>query len=190
MSTSQDVFLGPNPPQFEALTADAQLVTLQIGGNDIGFGQIVDECTTASPFGQPCRNRYAPNWPAGPDELAARIDAAAPKVAAVLQELRVRAPQARVLVDLGRGARMVVVQHRQVRGLGRLFVGSTATATAAHADCPVISVTHDWKAGDAPGEVVVGVHEGGEPREVLEAGFSWAAATDASFDSASKVRCA
>lgn len=83
----------------------------------------------------------------------------------------------RVLVDLSRGARMVVVQHRGVRGLGRLFVGSTATVTAAHAECPVISVTHDWQPGDAPGEVVAGVHEGGEPREVLEAGFSWAAAT-------------
>ena len=85
----------------------------------------------------------------------------------------------RVLVDLSREARMVVVQHRQVHGLGRLFVGSTATVAAAHAECPVISVTHDWRSSDALGEVVVGVHEGGEPPQVLEAGFSWAAATGA-----------
>lgn len=81
----------------------------------------------------------------------------------------------RVLVDLSRGARMVVVQHRGLHGLGRLFVGSTANVAAAHAECPVISVTHEWRSGDAPGEVVVGVHEGGEPRAVLEAGFTWAA---------------
>ncbi len=85
----------------------------------------------------------------------------------------------RVLVDLSREARMVVVQHRQVHGLGRFFVGSTATAAAAHAECPVISVTHDWQPAETPGEVVAGVHEGGEPQEVLEAGFAWAAATGA-----------
>jgi lysophospholipase L1-like esterase len=98
MWSPQDVFLGPNPPQLDALAKDTRMVTLQIGGNDIGFGEIVDACTTASPFGHPCIDRYAPNWPAGPDVLAARIAAAAPRVAAVLQEIHVRAKQARVLV--------------------------------------------------------------------------------------------
>jgi lysophospholipase L1-like esterase len=98
MTRPQDVFLGPNPRQFNALTADTRLVTLQIGGNDIGFSEIVEECTTPSPFGQPCRDRYAPNWPAGPDELADRIAATAPKVAAVLREIHALAPHARVLV--------------------------------------------------------------------------------------------
>src|SRR5215208_1351416 len=94
----QDVYLGPNPPQLDALTNDVRTVTLQIGGNDIGFGEIVDACTTASPFGHPCRDRYAPNWPDGPDVLADRIAATAPKVAAVLQGIHARSPQARVLV--------------------------------------------------------------------------------------------
>jgi lysophospholipase L1-like esterase len=94
----QDVFLGPNPPQLDALSNDARRVTLQFGGNDIGFGEIVDACTTASPFGHPCRDRYAPNWPDGPDVLADRIAATAPKIAAVIQAVRSRAPRARVLV--------------------------------------------------------------------------------------------
>jgi lysophospholipase L1-like esterase len=98
MSSAQDVLLGPNPPQLDALGSDTRLVTLQIGGNDIGFGQIADACTTASPFGHPCRDRYAPNWPDGPDELADRIDATAPKVAAVLQAIHARSPEARVFV--------------------------------------------------------------------------------------------
>jgi lysophospholipase L1-like esterase len=96
MDNPQDVFLGPNPPQLDALVDDTRMVTLQIGGNDIGFGGIVDACTTASPFGHPCRDRYAPNWPGGPDELAARIVAAAPKVAAVIQAIHARAADARV----------------------------------------------------------------------------------------------
>jgi len=98
MWSAQDVLWGPNPPQLDALTSDTRTVTLQIGGNDIGFGEIVDACTTASPFGHPCRDRYAPSWPDGPDVLAARIAAAAPKVAAVLQAIHDRSPQARVLV--------------------------------------------------------------------------------------------
>jgi lysophospholipase L1-like esterase len=94
----QNVFLGPNPPQIDAVTKDAKLVSVQFGGNDIGFGEIVDRCTTASPDGHPCIDRYAPQWPDGYDELAHRIALAAPKVAAVLQAIHTRAPRARVLV--------------------------------------------------------------------------------------------
>lgn len=85
----------------------------------------------------------------------------------------------RVLVELGRDARMIVVQHRPSHGLGRLFVGSTAHGAAAHADCPLVSVPTDWEPGPTPGEVVVGVHEGGVPRQVLSTAFAWAAATGA-----------
>jgi lysophospholipase L1-like esterase len=98
MSTAQNVFLGPNPPQLGALGADTEIVTLQIGGNDIGFGEIADACTTASPFGHPCRDLYAPGWPDGDDVLADRIGATAPKVAGVLRAIHERAPAARVLV--------------------------------------------------------------------------------------------
>lgn len=84
-----------------------------------------------------------------------------------------------VLVELSRGARMIVVQHRDPHWLGRLFVGSTASGVAAHSDCPVVSVPAGWEPGQAPGEVVVGVHEGGAPRQVLEAAFDWAATVGA-----------
>ena len=93
--------------------------------------------------------------------------------------LAVTGTPARVLVDLSRGARMVVVQHHRTHGLRRLFVGSTARDAAAHAYCPVVSVNAEWQPVDPPGEVVVGVDEGGVPREVLESGFAWAAATGA-----------
>jgi lysophospholipase L1-like esterase len=35
MTQTQNVSPGPNPPQFDSLSADNVLVTLQIGGNDI-----------------------------------------------------------------------------------------------------------------------------------------------------------
>jgi hypothetical protein len=95
MTAPQNVTPGPNPPQFNALTADTQIVTLQIGGNDIGFTSIIQNCATANPFAHPCRDRYVVN---GHDTLADKVDATAPKVAAVLQGIHTRSPQARVFV--------------------------------------------------------------------------------------------
>ena len=95
MTAPQNVTPGPNPPQFNALTADTQIVTLQIGGNDIGFTSIIQNCATANPFAHPCRDRYVVNRH---DTLADKIDATAPKVAAVLQGIHTRSPQARVFV--------------------------------------------------------------------------------------------
>jgi lysophospholipase L1-like esterase len=95
MTAPQDVTLGPNPPQFNALTTDTQVVTLQIGGNDIGFTSILQNCATANPFAHPCRDRYVVD---GRDTLADKIAATAPKVAAVLQGIHARSPGARVFV--------------------------------------------------------------------------------------------
>jgi lysophospholipase L1-like esterase len=96
MTAAQDVTPGPaNPPQFNALTADTQIVTLQIGGNDIGFTSILQNCATANPFAHPCRDKYVVN---GRDTLADKIAATAPKIAAVLQGIHARSPSARVFV--------------------------------------------------------------------------------------------
>jgi lysophospholipase L1-like esterase len=96
MTASQDVTPGPaNPPQLNALTNDTQIVTLQIGGNDIGFTSILENCATANPFAHPCRDKYVVN---GHDTLADRIAATAPKVAAVIQGIHSRSPNARVFV--------------------------------------------------------------------------------------------
>ena len=48
MTHAQSVPLGTNPPQDNALSASTTLVTLQIGGNDIGFSDIIIHCTTLS----------------------------------------------------------------------------------------------------------------------------------------------
>ena len=95
MTAPQDVTPGQNPPQFNALTTDTQIVTLQIGGNDIGFTSILENCATANPFAHPCRHKYVVN---GHDTLADKIAATAPKVATVLQGIHARSPGARVFV--------------------------------------------------------------------------------------------
>ena len=86
---------GQNPPQFSALDASTDLVTIGIGGNDIGFVDIAVTCAALLPIGTPCQKRYVVN---GQDLLRQRIDAAAPKIAAVLQGIHERAPNARVFL--------------------------------------------------------------------------------------------
>jgi hypothetical protein len=96
MENPQNVFPdGPNPPQFDRLSKRTRIVTLQIGGNDIGFSSIAEDCTSDSPEGTPCQDRYVVN---GRDEISERIQATAPLVAAVLQGIEARSPKARVLV--------------------------------------------------------------------------------------------
>jgi lysophospholipase L1-like esterase len=86
---------GPNPPQFNSLTKKTNVVTIQIGGNDIGFSSIARDCTSTSPEGTPCQDRYVHD---GRDEISERIQATAPLVAAVLQGIHARSPKARVLL--------------------------------------------------------------------------------------------
>ncbi|MFG3496780.1 SGNH/GDSL hydrolase family protein [Streptomyces sp. NPDC047886] len=86
------------PPQLDALNADTDLVTLTMGGNDIGFAGIILRCVTlglTSPFGSPCKKSYT--W-TGRDELAATIDRTAPKIADAIGDIRARAPHAKILV--------------------------------------------------------------------------------------------
>jgi hypothetical protein len=94
MTTPQSTYAGTNPPQLDSIAADTQIVSLQIGGNDIGFTEILSECQTANPFGRPCQDKYVRN---GQDELRNRIAATAPKVAAVLAGIKART-SARILI--------------------------------------------------------------------------------------------
>lgn len=93
--------LGPRdaiPPQIEALTADTRLVTITIGGNDIGYVARLGSASCAglareTGSAEPCRP--LPPAPAEADyaELQTRM-------ASVAAEVRRRSPQARlVFVD-------------------------------------------------------------------------------------------
>ena len=89
---------GTNGPQLDAVNRDTDLVTVQIGGNDIGFSSIIGTCAKlapTNPVGAPCRQYYASS---GYDQLAVNILKTAPKVDAVLRAVHDRSPHARVLV--------------------------------------------------------------------------------------------
>ncbi|MEV6589432.1 SGNH/GDSL hydrolase family protein [Streptomyces acidicola] len=101
---------GVNPAQLSAVSSNTRLVTLGIGGNDIGFVSLVTTCVKAGVRYQRyqmengavsradddlCRARYVS---AGTDEVATRITAAGRRLSAVLRAIGQRAPKARVYV--------------------------------------------------------------------------------------------
>ena len=96
MTQPQGVSPGPNPPQFNSLTTDTSMVTLTIGGNDIGFSSIAQDCFVTQPSsGSPCKDKYTAG---GQDEVSRRIAETAPKVAGVLRGIASRSPLARTYV--------------------------------------------------------------------------------------------
>ena len=99
MTGPQPVNLGTNSPQFDALDAGARLVTIGIGGNDVELVDAALKCLQLgllAPTGTACRSHFA--YAGGGDALADKIVAAAPKIAATLQGIHARSPQARVLI--------------------------------------------------------------------------------------------
>lgn len=165
MTKPESVPLGTNPPQDNALSSTTTLVTLQIGGNDINFSNIVINCTTLSltdPFGAPCKKHYTSG---GTDRLKEAIAATAPKVAADLQGIHADAPNARVLLvgypailpNSGDGCwPLVPIAYGDVpylRGVEQELNAMLATVAAAnnatYVDTYTASIGHD--ACQAPG---------------------------------------
>jgi lysophospholipase L1-like esterase len=86
---------GTNPPQLDAVTPDTTLVTVGIGGNDVGFIGLVQQCATTDRTASPCRVRLTAG---GRDQLAERVSATAPGIADVLTRIHAKAPRARIVV--------------------------------------------------------------------------------------------
>jgi lysophospholipase L1-like esterase len=98
MTTAQRTNLGTNAAQLGALAPDDSLVLLTLGGDDLGFTNVLDKCMELSftdPWGSPCQAHYTQG---GTDQLAAAVRAEAPRMAAVLAAIAARAPRARIVL--------------------------------------------------------------------------------------------
>jgi lysophospholipase L1-like esterase len=88
------------PPQFAALTADTSLVTLGMGGNDLGlFTTLIRTCGKLSlddPGGSPCRDVMRSG--AGGDLLVEKVARIGTRVSASLQAIHRGSPNARVVL--------------------------------------------------------------------------------------------
>jgi len=198
MTKPESVPLGTNPPQDNGLSSSTTLVTLQIGGNDINFINIVIKCAELSvtnPFGAPCKQHYTKG---GTDRLKEAVNATAPKVAADLQGIHADAPNARVLVvgypailpNSGDGCWPVVPfaygDVPYLRGveleLNAMLAGVAAANNATFVDTYTASIGHDtcqapgvkWVEGLVPTSPAAPFHpnalgEKGMARQVLAA---------------------
>jgi lysophospholipase L1-like esterase len=138
MTTSQNVSPGGiNPPQFDFLTPSTDLVTVGIGGNDVGLVGEAESCLNLLPdpvpglpegLGGSCQAAFTAG---GVDQIDQDIRDTAPKIATVLAEIHQRAPHARILLvnyldavpTDGKGCWPVVpVQNEDMAYLGRKFV--------------------------------------------------------------------
>lgn len=149
----------PAPAQFDVLGPETRLVTLGIGGNDIGFGEIMTTCVLRSAdktSPTPCKNAFTKD---GQDVLKQRIDATGPKIDAALKTIRDKAPQARVLVvgypailpESGDGcpAQLPVAVgdldylRGVVRDLNGMISARAAAANATYVDTYTPGIGHD-----------------------------------------------
>lgn len=194
MFEPQNVDPGPaNPPQLDALDRQTKIVTLGIGGNDIGFSEIVRTCTTALPGSGGCRAVYVDG---NRDELSVRIANTAPRIANVLAGIEEKAPRAEVFVvgyptilpAVGTGCYPLVpilpedvpYLREKVQELNRMLRTQAHAAGATYIDIATPSVGHDvcqpptekWVEGLVPTAPAAPVH----PNEAGMRGFARAVA--------------
>ncbi|MDI2125721.1 SGNH/GDSL hydrolase family protein [Yinghuangia seranimata] len=109
-----DAFIKVNDAQLNAVSADTDLVTLGIGGNDLGtsdlgIGDVIATCiagAVVNPLGTPCKDHYADghwdwgswSWTWGHDTLVDRINGAAPQIASVIRQIHAKAPHAKIVL--------------------------------------------------------------------------------------------
>lgn len=96
MTGPQSIPGGSVPPQFDALTAETDLVTVTIGINDLDFGTLVGTCAGVSllgPGGNLCEQTI------GTQEKSTRsqrLAEAGAQVGAVIDAIRLRSPKATI----------------------------------------------------------------------------------------------
>jgi len=110
---------GQNPPQFDRLTPETDLVTVGIGGNDAGIAGAGMDCLNALPVANPLPDGTVPSLPDNPvpiigsdpplggckakytagghDRLSERIQASEPKLVRAFRSIHRISPRARIL---------------------------------------------------------------------------------------------
>ncbi|MFC8127483.1 SGNH/GDSL hydrolase family protein [Streptomyces sp. NPDC057302] len=99
-ATADDFTASQHPgtaPQYDALSAGTDLVSITIGANDNALSSLPSDCLNLlpKPLGKSCAATYTQG---GTDRYGTAIDAWAPKFDVVLDTVRQRAPNAEVFV--------------------------------------------------------------------------------------------
>lgn len=95
ISRAQPTRTGPVPPQLDAVGPDTELVTITIGGNDVDLPSNAEKCRRASLEEPPCSPDFVVD---GVDRISRAIDSADDDWAQLIDDVRAKAPGARVIV--------------------------------------------------------------------------------------------
>lgn len=147
---------------FIALNDRTKVVTMGMGGNDIGFSDIVTNCGLSLPFTSGCKPDYVHD---GRDEISEAITALRPKLDQGLADIEARAPRAAIFVagyptvvpETGNGCYPIVpilpsdipYLRAKVKELNATIEASTEAAGATYIDLATPSIGHDFCAGSA-----------------------------------------
>ncbi|MEU0073785.1 SGNH/GDSL hydrolase family protein [Streptomyces sp. NPDC006332] len=167
LSQAQGTDDGTNPAQLGALSSRTRLVTLGIGGNDIGFSSMIRQCVergvvyyalggTRASDGAPCREHYRSG---GTDETEEKIRTAGTRLTGALSDIHRRAPRARVYVvgypailpadasncgrTMGLAPGDVAYLHAKEQQLNATLRARAEAAGAGYIDTYTPSVGHD-----------------------------------------------
>jgi hypothetical protein len=139
---------GTNPPQYDAITPDTTLVTVGIGGNDVGLVGLAESCINVlpAPLGKSCKDKFTAG---GVDQYSQRIQAFAPTYGAIVEHIRSLAPSARiVLVGYPTGIRNggcypVQPLLAKIDELNAVMKSQAEAHAAVYADIRTSSIGHD-----------------------------------------------
>ncbi len=104
LSTPQNTGFGTAPAQSGSLSADTDIVTVAIGGNDLGFSDVLALCTALSPVGPLAADQSVANCesvlkPGGVDQLTEKLRLVVePAIAATFADIKAKAPNAKIFV--------------------------------------------------------------------------------------------
>ncbi|MFC6887347.1 MULTISPECIES: SGNH/GDSL hydrolase family protein [Actinomadura] len=141
-ATTEDVRKGKDgePPQLGRLNAGTSLVTISIGGNDVGFSKILTGCVVKLPWSKSCEEQGR--------DIAGRMATLRQTLPALVDEIVDRAPRARVImmgyprafseVD-GADGDNITLQDQRFLNARAHELGELIRQTAAEADARIVS---------------------------------------------------
>ena len=94
-SRAQLTSSGAVPPQIDAVKPDTTLITITVGGNDVGLAADAAQCRAASIDSPPCLDKFVSN---GVDTISAAVGAQIPVWAQMIDDLHTKAPRARIVL--------------------------------------------------------------------------------------------
>lgn len=92
---SQQTSSGAVPPQLDAVRDSTDLITITIGGNDVGLAAEAAQCRADSLATPPCVDKFVSG---GVDKISAAITDQVPVWAAMINAVRAKAPRARIVL--------------------------------------------------------------------------------------------